>query len=221
MAPFDVDRVLELGAAWLDRILPERFGGRLFLVGGLYKTLLHGRAPRDLDLFCADDASRAALLSALRVRGAQTVHDNPPYQVALTLDGIPIDVAYDTTHSSLEEWNASCDLALSAVGCELSPDGCRAAVHPLALQSIARREVLLIRPLVNWKYALYTLERMYRYAAELGFSVPSEEEDSVWRLFLSQESAERRAMLRRYLRVSGGSAAIRERAESLCLEAAP
>lgn len=218
MVPFDVNRVLELGTAWLDRILPERVKCRIFLVGGLYKTLLHGHAPRDLDLFCADDDSRASLLSALRSRGAQTVHDNPPYQVALTLDGIPIDVAYDTTRSSLEEWSASCDLALSAVGCEFSRDGCRAVVHPLAVQSVARREVLLLRPLENWKYALYTLERIYRYAAELGFAVPPEEEDYVWRLFLRQEPSERRAMLRRYLRVSSGSPAIRARAESLCLE---
>ena len=39
---------------------------------------------------------------------------------------------------------------------------------------------------MNGKFALSTLERMRRYADELGYTVPAEEEAEVWRVFESQ-----------------------------------
>ncbi len=210
--------VLQLGRAWLDRFLPPRTQGRVFLVGGAYKCLLHGRPPRDLDLFCADAHTRHEVLAALRMHGARSVADNPPYQETLCLDGLQIEVAYDTTHSTLEARIGCTDIALSAVGCERGPDGDRALVHPLAHESTVHREILLLTPLVNWKYALYTLERMHRYAQELGFVVPAEHEDYVWRLFLAQHAHERVSMIRRYERVSEHCGPIRDRAMSLCAE---
>lgn len=87
-------------------------------------------------------------------------------------------------------------------------------VHPLAIESILLREVRLLKPLVNWKYALTTLERMRRYAAELGFSVPDDEEAEVWRVFEAQDAAVRIGMLERYRRTGSGASAIIE--EVLC-----
>jgi hypothetical protein len=64
--------------------------------------------------------------------------------------------------------------------------------------------VLLLMPLVNWKYALATLERLHRYAAELRFGIPPEAEPAIWELFSAQSRGERNAMIGRYLRVSSG-----------------
>lgn len=208
--------VLALGQSWLDRLLPKAISGRFFLVGGSFKTLLHGQPPRDLDLFGADDLSRKNLIDALRCQGALILADNPPYQQTLSLGELTVEVSYDTTQASLEDRLAASDLALSAAGCERGPAGDRALVHPLASESVRRRQVLLLKPLVNWKYALYTIERMYRYAEELGFAVPAEEEAYAWAIFTAQTPSERRAMLRRYQRVSHGVDTILARAEALC-----
>lgn len=216
MSALDSSRVLALGQRWMNRLLPGRTAGRVFLMGGAFKTLLHGRPPRDLDLWGADAASRDEILAALRIRGARTLRDNPPYQEALRLDELLVEVSYDTTQPSLESRIDGSDLALSAVGCERGPDGDRVVVHPLAIESLLTRRVLLIKPLANWKYALYTLERLHRYATELGFVVPSDEEEYIWDIFMSQAIAERLAMIRRYERVSSEFGAIRSRAEALC-----
>jgi hypothetical protein len=221
MSGFASRLVLQFGRTWLDRFLPPRTQGRIFLVGGAYKSLRHGRPPRDLDLFCADARSRQELLASLRMKGASSIADNPPYQETLCLDELRIDVAYDTTQSTLEARIGCTDIALSAVGCERGPDGDRALVHPLAKESTARRQILLLTPLVNWKYALYTLERMHRYAQELDFVVPEEQEEYVWRLFLAQSSHERDSMIRRYERVSDRCEPIRTRARSLSKEDSP
>lgn len=218
MSALAPSKVLQLGRAWLDRFLPPRTQGRVFLVGGAYKCLLHGRPPRDLDLFCADAGFRHELLAALRSHGARTLAENPPYQTILSLEELTIEVAYDTTQATLEARIESTDIALSAIGCERGPDGDRALVHPLAHASATRREILLLTPLVNWKYALYTLERMHRYAQELDFVVPAEQEEYVWRLFLAQSAAERQSMIRRYERVSAQGGPISARAMSLCTE---
>lgn len=216
MKGFDESSVLSLGTRWLDRLLPPRPGFRVFLIGGAYKSLIHGRLPRDLDLFAADPDSRRQLVVALRARGARTVRDNPPYQELLSIDEILIEVAYDTEESLLAGRLSRCDLAPSAVGCERGPDGDRALVHSLAHESIASRQVLLLKPLLNWKYALYTLERMYRYAQELSFVVPPQEESYIWSLYASQPVAERIKMIQRYERVSENVGPIHARARALC-----
>lgn len=216
MSALAQSQVLAFGKQILDCLMPARILGRVFLVGGAYKTLIHGRAPRDLDLFCADSASRDEILAALRTRGARPLRDNPPYQTMLSLGEHVVEVSYDTTQPTLQARLACSDLALSAIGCERSSMEDRAIVHPLAAASLARRQILLLKPLVNWKYALYTLERMHRYAQELAFTLPPEEEACIWQTFTAQAPSERQAMIRRYERVSAGVTAIRERAIALC-----
>ena len=95
----------------------------------------------------------------------------------------------------------------------VKPDGSWSVlVHPLAEESVRRREVLLLRPLVNWKYALATLERMRRYAAELGFVVPPREEEEVWRVFEEQPPEMRAGMVERYHRTAQGGFDVAEEA---------
>ncbi len=85
-------------------------------------------------------------------------------------------------------------------------------MHPLAGESVRRREVLLLKPLVNWKHSLSTLERMHRYAVDLGFDVPPAEANHVWEVFQAQPPEMRRGMIDRYLRVGGARPDILARA---------
>jgi hypothetical protein len=204
--------LLDFARACLGPVLGEVPKGWFFLAGGAFKSLLHGGPPRDLDVWPATAGDRTALLGQLADRGARLQHDKPPFQTTYTLAGHVIELPYDTSPTSLEERLARFDLALSAVGVEHRHGTWRAVVHPLALESIRRREVLLLKPLINWKYALATLERTRRYAAELGYTVPDSETRAVWSVFDAQPRQEQEAMLARYLRVAGGDPRVLEEA---------
>jgi hypothetical protein len=200
----DEAALVRFAKSCLTPVLGREPVGWFHLAGGAFKSLLHGRPPRDLDLWPATPADRELLVARLGRRGARAERDNPPYQTSYTLGGQLTEVAYDTSAASLEDRLGRFDLALSAMGVEHREGAWRAAVHPLALESIRRREVLLLAPLVNWKYALATMERLHRYAAELGFGVPPEEEEAIWSVFEAQSREEQDAMVARYLRVASG-----------------
>lgn len=185
-------------------------GARFFLAGGAFKSLLTGRPPRDLDLWAASDHDRALLIEALRDRGARVAAPGP-FADVFELAGRVVEVPRKTAPGTLSERLARFDIGLSAVGVEHEPDGkWSALVHPLALESVRRREVRLLRPLVNWKYALTTLERMRRYGVELGFSVPREMEDQVWRVFEAQDAEMRGGMIERYRNTGAGGFGVME-----------
>jgi hypothetical protein len=198
----------------LEPVLGESPEGWFFFAGGAFKSLLHGRAPRDLDLWPATQATRERLAAQLVRHGALLLRDNAPYQTSYTIAGQVIELAHDTSAATLTDWLGRCDLALSAVGVEHRDGRWLGAIHPLALESIRRREVLLLTPLVNWKYALATLERLHRYAMELGFRIPREAEQAIWRVFDRQTPEEQSRMIARYLRVSPGDERILGEARS-------
>lgn len=208
----DETALVRFARARLEPVLGPAPGGWFFLAGGAFKTLLHGRPPRDLDLWPATLADRERLARGLARGGARLERDNPPYQTSYLHGSQVIELAHDTSAASLELRLARFDLALSAIGVEHREGEWRGAIHPLAAESIHRREVLLIQPLANWKYALATLARLRRYAAELGFRVPPEEERAVWSVFEAQSREEREAMIARARRVAPEEARVLEEA---------
>jgi broad specificity phosphatase PhoE len=190
-------------------------GARFFLAGGAYKSLLTGRPPRDLDLWAPSEHDRALLIAALRARGARPACARP-FADAFEVAGRVVEVPHKTEPDTLSERLARFDIGVSAVGVEHRPaDEWSVMVHPLALESVRRREVRLLKPLVNWKYALTTLERMRRYAQELSFSVPAEEEEEVWRVFEAQNAELRAGLIERYRRTGAGSFGVMEDVASL------
>lgn len=205
---------MEFARSLLDPLLGNEPVGGFCLAGGAFKSLLHGRSPRDLDLWPATEADRESLAAYLMERGARLERDNPPFQSLYTCAGRRLDLAYDTTAPTLEERLGRFDLSISAMGVEHRGGVWRGMVHPLAIESIARREVLLLKPLTNWKYALATLGRLHRYGVELGFSVPPEEEEAIWDLFALQSLDEQQAMVARYLRVASGDSRLLEEVRS-------
>jgi broad specificity phosphatase PhoE len=185
---------------------------RFFLAGGAFKTLLTGQPPRDLDLWAPSVQDREALISTLNNRGALHLPDRP-FADAFEIAGRVIEVAKKIGPTTLEEQLARFDIALSAVGVEHCPeDQWTTMVHPLAHASVQSCQILLLKPLVNWKYALVTLERMRRYAEELGYSVSPEEETEIWSVFEAQEPEMRKGMIQRYCRTAIGSLNVAEEA---------
>lgn len=187
-------------------------GARFFLAGGAFKTLLSGRPARDLDLWAPSDEDRALLIAALAARGAEPLGERP-FSDAFAIRGRVVEIPHKTEPQTLEVRLARFDIGLAAVGVEHRPERrWRAVIHPLAKESVRRREVLLLKPLVNRKYALATLERMRRYALELGFASRAEEEAEVWRVFAGQGHAQRSQLLSRYERTAMGGFGVLEEA---------
>lgn len=185
-------------AATLGMDCPARF----FLAGGAFKSLLTGRAPRDLDLWAPSPGDRAALKARLVERGAEPLPEQP-YTEGFRLAGRIIELPLHTAPATLEERLGRFDLALSAVGVEHTPgDQWRAVVHPLAHRSVAQGQVLLLEALRNWRHSLSSLERMRRNAAELGFTVPAAEEQRIWDIFDAQTPELRAGMVERFQRVA-------------------
>lgn len=185
-------------------------GARFFLAGGAFKSLLTGRPPRDLDLWAPSEHDRALLIDALRLRGARSAGPRV-FAEAFEVAGRVVEVPYQAGPDSLNERLSLFDIGLSAVGVEHRPNGeWSVVVHPLALESVRRREVRLLKPLVNWMYALTTLERMRRYALELDFSVPHDEESEIWRVFEAQDAELRAGLIDRYRRTGAGGFGVLE-----------
>jgi broad specificity phosphatase PhoE len=175
---------------------------RFFLAGGAFKTLLTGRPPRDLDLWAPSPEDRAMLEARLVERGARRLPAQP-YSQAYRLGDRLIELPLKTGPATLEERLDRFDLALSAVGAEHRPeDDWRAVVHPLAQASVERRQVLLLDQLVNWRHSLGSLERMRRYASELGFEAPTSEQERIWQIFADQSQEMQRGMVDRFQAVT-------------------
>lgn len=204
--------VLDLARREIARTVGLDSGARFFLAGGAFKSLLTGRTPRDLDLWAPSAAERTKLIAALERRGACRLPPQP-FADAFEIDGRVVEVPHKTEPATLNERLARFDIGLSAIGVEhRGADDWSVVVHPLAIESVQRREVLLLKPLVNWRYALVTLARMRRYAVELGFEVPPEEEAEVWQVFDAQIAEVRASMLERYTRVAAGDVGIPDEA---------
>ncbi|MBM4366481.1 MAG: hypothetical protein FJ102_09710 [Deltaproteobacteria bacterium] len=212
VAALDPLAVAEFGRREIASVLGEDFDGRVFLAGGAFRTLLTGRSPRDLDLWGPTPEDRDRIVARLEAQGRRAARH--PFSDAFVVDGRDVEVPDMAEPPTLEERLARFDLALSAVGVEWLAGAVRAGVHPLAMESVERREVLLLKPLVNWRHCLSTLARARRYAEDLGYSVPAEEEAVVWRTFDEQHADMQRGMIERYERAAMRGWGVGEEAEA-------
>ena len=194
---------------------------RFFLAGGAFKALLTGQPPRDIDFWAPSTQDRKALIKALHLKGARPLPP-PPFADAFEIGDRVVEVPHEIGPTSLDGRLRCSDITLAAIGVECRPnEQWDARIHPLAHLSLQRREVLLLKPLVNWKYALTTLERMYRYSEELNLEIPSEEVAHIWRVYGRQPPEERERMIERYRRTGTGGYDIAEEAIDRCGPVAP
>lgn len=149
---------------------------RFFLAGGAFKTLLTGRPPRDLDVWAPTPEDSRLLVDTLVAKGARRLPGHQ-FAEAFEIAGRVVEVPVKAEPSSLDQRLARFDIALSAIGVEFRPaGGCRARIDPLASISVETRQVRLLAPETPKRFAAITLERMYRYASELGYAVSVEDE---------------------------------------------
>ncbi|ACY13401.1 histidine phosphatase family protein [Haliangium ochraceum] len=202
--------VIDFARREVARTIGLNCKARFFLAGGAFKSLLTGRPPRDLDVWAPSSQDREMLRNELMSRGAHILEERP-FAEAFEIDGRVVELPHAVAPTTLEERLARFDIALSAVGVEHQPgDQWRAVVAPRVHTSIERREILLLEPLANWKYALATLERVRRYADELGYAVPASAESEVWRIFDAQPAEMKHGMVERYQRAASGGYGVLE-----------
>ncbi|NBB79814.1 MAG: hypothetical protein GVY36_10255 [Verrucomicrobia bacterium] len=202
--------VLEFARREIASTIGLNSGARFFLAGGAFKTLITGKPPRDLDLWAPSEKDREKLIAALKRRNAKKLPERA-YTDAWSIDNRIVELPHKTEPATLQERLSRFDLALSAIGVEHCPDGTfNTLIHPLAIESVLRKEILLLKPLINWRHSLATLERMRRYASELNFSSPASEEREIWKIFDNQSSEMRQGMLERFHRTSKGSFGVAE-----------
>lgn len=194
-------------------VLGHDVGARFFFAGGAFKTLLTGRPAKDLDIWAATARDREILVGTLLDRGA-VVLERGCFGDRFGLGGRVVDIPDKIWPDTLESKLAGFDIGLSAIGVEYTPyDQWRAFISPLASESIARKQILIIKPLANWKYALTSLERLRRYARELKYGIRPEDEDEIWRVFDSQSPEMKIGMFERFCRTTQGGFGVKEEAE--------
>jgi broad specificity phosphatase PhoE len=204
--------VIEFARREISTVVGFDCPARFFLAGGAFKTLLTGRAPRDLDLWAPSEKDRALLVERLEQRGTRCKGASP-FADAWQVGARVVEVPHKVEPETLEDRLSRFDIGLSAVGVEHSGAGAwRAVIHPLAEESVRRKEVLLLKPLVNPKYALTTLERARRYAAELDFTLTPEEEAVVWQLFEGASQEMQQQMWEHYLQTGHQTHGVAEEA---------
>ena len=214
LCPYEETDVIEFARREVAATIGLHSRARFFLAGGAFKTLLTGKAPKDLDLWAPSRQDRENLIGLLDVKGSRLT-PSTPFADAFTVRDRVVEVARKIEPKTLAARLRRFDIAVSAIGADYRPcDQWDARIHPLAHLSLKRREVLLLKPLVNWKFALATLERMHRYAEELNFEIPSEEVDHIWRIYDEQPPEEQERMIERYRAAGEGGYNIAE--EALC-----
>lgn len=213
-SPLEERAVVDFAQQEAAKTIGPMCDARYFIAGGAFKTLLTGRSPRDLDLWAPSSQDRKLVLTALMEKSMHKPK-HLPFADAFEIDSRIVELSRKVEPDTLEKRLDRFDIALSAVGAEHRPDGrWRGVIHSLARVSVKRKEVLLLKPLVNQRWALATLERMRRYAAELGYSIPATEEAAIWHIFDKQPEGEKRKMVECFSRISTGGFGVHK--EVLC-----
>lgn len=181
------------------------------LAGGCFKSLIHNKDPNDIDLWPVSESERINLIDELVSQGAEivsegefnTVIQRPSFNVLTestkigTMDRcLKIEVTKKCP-SSLEICLANFDLVLSCVGVEFHAGRIvKSHIHSDVANDVANREVNLVKTLKLHKYNLLSLKRLYRYANELEFLVPSNTIDYLWRVaYMSATEKEKTDLL--------------------------
>ena len=206
------EHVLELARREVLPVVGSKSAARFYLAGGAFKSLLHGRPPRDIDLWAASPEDRVALVAALEARGARRV-ERARFSDVYELRDRRIDLPDKTDAQTLEERLARFDLALSAIGVEHAPgDPWRVVIDPRAVDDVLARRVTFLKPLINWRHALSSLVRARSYAAELDYGLPEEEVEAVWDVFDAQHREMQLGMIERLMASGVDNGAVLEEA---------
>lgn len=206
------ERVRAFAAAQAARLPPGALAGvDCCIASGAFKCLLSVRGgetpqPRDLDLWPQTPRNEELLLARLSpaARAVRAGRWNTQLELISAADGASMLV--EVVHAygrDLDATLAQFDIALAAVGARLQ-DGVvtDVVVHPLALESVQRRELLLLPGAEASEHALSTAERLLRYARTLGWPRPERQLQQLCAAFAAAPPARRVAMVALYRAVT-------------------
>ena len=191
------EAVRNFATTQVQRLLPNGFGGKFFLAGGCYKSLIHGKAPNDLDLWPASLEDRVSLIESLVSQGSVVVTDGP-FNTVLKNSVYPIRV--EVTRKcppSAKESVADFDIQLACVSAEYSNRTIRDVyIHPGIPDCIKFQKVVAVSRLTPMRYTLLSLQRLERYGKELGYRVCEQSIRQVWDIYTAASKEERKDLLK-------------------------
>lgn len=206
--------VLALAKREIATTIGLRCKARFYLVGGVFKSLLNGKPPHDLDLYAATEHDRQLLLQHLHLLDKkQKTHREKDYTDIFTLKGRDIEVKkfVKPTHATLEGVISGFDLVLASIGVEHRGfNKWNVYVHPQAWSSYTKGKVLLREDLQNPKHLCSTIVRLQCYAYELDLPTPQEQIQYVWNVFDSADKSFQQEMLKRFRKGARYNAALEQ-----------
>ncbi|UIJ38569.1 hypothetical protein LWC08_03090 [Desulfobaculum bizertense] len=172
------------------------------IAGGCYKSIITTRPPRDIDVWPYSENDRTVIVESLIKSGGVLVDDNL-FNSRFIVNGNVVEVVCKKSNNFKGVFEYF-DIALSCVGASFeSGFFTESFVHPLVKQSVANGTPLLIIPMPNMPFLLVTLERVKRYAQELGFLYPKEQVEYLKGKYYEQPIEKRRMLLENYELVTG------------------
>ncbi len=217
LCPLDAENVLELARREIALTIGLNCKARFYLAGGVFKRLLSGKPPKDLDIWAATEADRNKLMEHLLAKGA-ILGPEKTYTDEFAIAGRTIEIKKHVKpeHLTLEGVVGGFDLVLSAIAVEhLGRDRWRTHIHPNASFSINDGKVLLLDNLRNWRHSLASLVRMQSYADELGLEVQESEREKIWTIFSNCNAEMQEGLLERFRSSAHYSQEVEQQAKDL------
>ena len=177
------------------------YKGEVFLCGGVYKRLINPSVKiNDVDLWVRNRKERDALRADLLNRGARLVRDFHPYCILFDLNGTAIEITYQNVKDrQISEIADGSDLA----ACAIAATYCKGRIvdsyiNASALSSIkaktARLEEGYLKRLKDNRLpsVLRSIDRLERFAREVGYPACRKDLQALWRLYFYDYSAKER-----------------------------
>lgn len=197
----DHEAVKQLAYRYMYYLTGMQCPVRVFLAGGVFTSLLTGKQPVDLDFWTPSSYDRDTFIDCLMQRGAVQLPDRP-YRKAFKIKGMEVEIKNKVKYRSIQDVVKTFDIGLSAVAAEYDNGKItNTFIHPLAIESIKNRQILLLKPLANPDFFLVSLSRMYKYARRLGYNIPRRELDFIRRFYANLTIDEQKAAIKRLKRL--------------------
>ncbi len=226
------DRVRRHAGALLSFLTTDgTYPGEVFLCGGAYKTMLNPALEvHDLDLWVRNRKERDRLAADLLDRGARLVRDFHPYCLLFELGGRRLEITYQNVNArAISEIVGGFDIA----GCAIASTYFNGRItdsyfSPLAAVA-ARCGTACLEPSYLARLrterlptVLRTIDRLERFATEVGFHLSPSDMHDLWQIFREEYTLdERQRCLEVYLETTVGykgacNRALIKTARSLC-----
>lgn len=190
------------------------YPGEVFLCGGVYKTMLNPALKvNDIDLWVRNRKERNRLIADLRERGARLLRDFHPYCVLFELEGRRIEITYQNVKERrISEIVEGFDIAGCAIAATYSNGRItdsffsrRAAISARCGTACLEESYLERLRAERLPTVLRTIDRLERFAAEVGFHPSASDVHDLWEIYREVYSrSERVRCIDVYLETTAG-----------------